>query len=70
MSATRPIIDAVATHLQAAIPWVSVDVFPENPADYQFIHPVGAVLVGYQSSKFTKLESLGLIANSVMWCCI
>ncbi|EGK12366.1 Gp37 family protein [Kingella kingae] len=63
MSATRPIIDAVATHLQAAIPWVSVDVFPENPADYQFIHPVGAVLVGYQSSKFTKLESLGLIAQ-------
>ncbi len=39
MSATRPIIDAVAAHLQAALPWVSVDVFPENPADYPFTLP-------------------------------
>ena len=63
MSATRPIIDAVAAHLQAALPWVQVDVFPENPADYQFIHPTGAVLVGYQSSKFTQIEGLGVIAQ-------
>ena len=63
MSATRPIIDAVAAHLQAALPWVQVDVFPENPFDYQFIHPTGAVLVGYQSSKFTQIEGLGTIAQ-------
>ena len=63
MSATRPIIDAVTTHLQAALPWVQVDVFPENPSDYQFIHPAGAVLVGYQSSKFTQIEGLGVIAQ-------
>lgn len=63
MSATRPIIDAVQQHLQAAIPWVQVDVFPENPADYQFIHPAGAVLVGYQSSTFTRIEGLGTIAQ-------
>ena len=63
MSATRPIIDAVTMHLQAALPWVQVDVFPENPSDYQFIHPAGAVLVGYQSSKFTQIEGLGVIAQ-------
>ncbi|WP_311419689.1 Gp37 family protein [Kingella denitrificans] len=63
MSATRPIIDAVRQHLQAAIPWVQVDVFPENPGEYQFIHPTGAVLVGYQSSSFGKIEGLGMIAQ-------
>lgn len=63
MSATRPIIEAVATHLQEKIAWVQVDIFPERPADYQFIHPTGAVLVGYQSSKFTKIEGLGTIAQ-------
>lgn len=63
MSATRPIIEAVATHLQEKIAWVQVDIFPERPADYQFIHPTGAVLVGYQSSKFTAIEGLGTIAQ-------
>lgn len=63
MSATRPIIDAVAAHLQAALPWVQVDVFPENPSDYQFIHPTGAVLVGYQSGKFGAIQGLGTIAQ-------
>ena len=63
MSATRPIIDAVCRHLQAAIPWVQVDVFPEKPGEYQFIHPTGAVLVGYQSSNFGKIEGLGMIAQ-------
>ena len=33
MSATRPIIDAVVEHLQAAIPWVSVEAFPERPSE-------------------------------------
>ncbi|WP_230472446.1 hypothetical protein [Kingella kingae] len=53
MSATRPIIDAVAAHLQAAIPWVSVDVFPVKPLRIvNLSRPVWAVLVGYQSRKF------------------
>ena len=63
MSATRPIIDAVQQHLQAALPHIGVDVFPERPGDYSLTHPVGVVLVGYQGSKFTKLEDLGMIAQ-------
>ncbi|WP_114922254.1 Gp37 family protein [Neisseria elongata] len=63
MSATRPIIDAVVEHLQAAIPWVSVEAFPERPSEYQFIHPVGAILVGYGGSKFGNIEQLGRIAQ-------
>ncbi|MFV2030825.1 Gp37 family protein [Neisseria sp. S1] len=63
MSATRPVIDAVVEHLQAAIPWVIVEAFPERPSEYQFIHPTGAILVGYGGSKFTALEHLGSIAQ-------
>lgn len=63
MSATRPIIDAVQQHLQAALPHIGVDVFPERPGDYSLTHPVGVVLVGYQGSKFTKQEALGMIAQ-------
>lgn len=63
MSATRLIIDAVVEHLQAAIPWVSVEAFPERPSEYQFIHPVGAILVGYGGSKFGEIEQLGRIAQ-------
>ena len=63
MSATRPIIDAVVEHLQASIPWVSVEAFPERPSEYQFIHPVGAILVGYGGSKFGEIEQLGRIAQ-------
>ncbi|WP_019272483.1 Gp37 family protein [Neisseria lactamica] len=63
MSATRPIIDAVVGHLQTAIPWVSVEAFPERPSEYQFIHPAGAILVGYGGSKFGEIEQLGRIAQ-------
>lgn len=63
MSATQPIIDALRDHVQHAIPWVQVDAFPERPADYQFIHPTGAVLVAYQSSQFKRIEGLGHIAQ-------
>lgn len=27
--------------------------YPDNPADYSLIHPVGVVLVGYQGSKYS-----------------
>lgn len=63
MSKTRPIIEAIIEHLRTSIPWVSVEAFPERPTEYQFIHPVGAILVGYAGSKFTQLEQLGKIAQ-------
>lgn len=63
MSATRPILIAVQQHLQTALPDYAVDLFPDNPSQYRFIHPKGAVLVGYQGSKFTAIEGLGMIAQ-------
>lgn len=63
MSATLPILTALRAHLQAALPEYEVALFPERPDSYRFIHPKGAVLIGYQGSKFTRLESLGMIAQ-------
>ena len=63
MSATRPILTAVRDHLQTALPEYAVELFPDRPDSYRFIHPKGAVLVGYQGSRFTQLESLGMIAQ-------
>lgn len=61
MSATRPIINAVQECLQKAIPNVIVEVFPDRPDEYRFIHPIGAVLVGYQGSRFGKIDGLAHI---------
>ena len=61
MSATLPILTALHDHLQTALPEYEVALFPERPDSYRFIHPKGAVLIGYQGSKFTRLESLGVI---------
>ena len=63
MSATLPILTALRAHLQAALPAYEVALFPDHPDGYRFIHPKGAVLIGYQGSKFTKLEALGMIAQ-------
>ena len=63
MSATLTILTALRDHLQAALPGYEVALFPDHPDSYRFIHPRGAVLIGYQGSKFTKLEALGMIAQ-------
>ena len=56
MAATVPILQGVTTWLQEQLPDAEVRLFPDNPATYRFIHPRGAVLVGYQGSKFGSIE--------------
>ena len=63
MSATRPILDSVRERVQAALPDVAVELFPDNPASYRFIHPKGAVLVSYQTSRFKQLEDIGFVVQ-------
>ena len=63
MSATRPILESILAHLQAALPNYAVEMFPEQPDAYQFLHPSGAVLIGYQGSKFKELDDLDLITQ-------
>ena len=63
MAATVPILQAVTEWLQEQLPDAEVRLFPDNPATYRFIHPRGAVLVGYQGSKFGSIEQLGVISQ-------
>lgn len=63
MAATRPILLALRDHLQTALPDYAVELFPDNPATYRFIHPKGAVLVGYQGSRFSRPDGLGMIGQ-------
>lgn len=63
MAATVPILQAVVSWLQEQLPEAEVRLFPDNPSTYRFIHPKGAVLVGYQGSKFGSIEQLGNISQ-------
>lgn len=54
---------AIITCLQAAIPELEISAFPDNPADYEFIHPLGAVLVQYDSSSFDDYQCLAFTAQ-------
>lgn len=63
MAATVPILQAVTEWLQKQLPDAEVRLFPDNPAQYRFIHPKGAVLVGYQGSRFGSIEQLGGISQ-------
>lgn len=63
MSATTPILNSVRARLQAALPHVVVELFPDNPASYRFMHPLGAVLIAYEGSKFKRLEDIGMVVQ-------
>ena len=54
MAATLPILKDVAAHIQSKMPDVETRLFPDDPKTYRFVHPKGAVLVGYQGSSFIK----------------
>lgn len=38
--------------LKAAITDLQVEGYPEKPAEYSLIHPIGAILVAYDNSEF------------------
>lgn len=63
MSATQPILESVRQRLQKALPDVAVELFPDKPEGYRFMHPKGAVLVAFQTSRFKKLEDIGFVVQ-------
>ena len=63
MSLTRSVLDNVLAHIQQALPDYSVQLMPNNFKNYQFVHPLGAVLIGYQRSKFSKPCTTDLITQ-------
>lgn len=63
MSATRPVLESLRAHLQAALPEVGVELFPDNPAAYRFIHPHAVILIQLQSGEFKALEDIGTVVQ-------
>lgn len=56
-----PVIDAVVARLKETLPGLSVEYFPEKPAEYRLNHPVGALLVSYAGSRFDKPDDIGAV---------
>lgn len=55
---TQPILDDVLAHLESRLPEFSVELFPDDVANYFLAHPNGAVLIAYQASDFGKSQDV------------
>lgn len=63
-SITLAILTSVREKLRQGLPSIEVDLFPDNPASYRFIHPVGAVLIGYQGSDYEMTDDTHTIVQT------
>lgn len=63
-SITLAILASVKEKLRQGLPSIEVDLFPDNPASYRFIHPVGAVLIGYQGSEYEMTDDTHAIVQT------
>jgi hypothetical protein len=57
----KAIEDAIIAKLQTDITGVQIEGFPENLTNYQFIHPVAAILVQYRGADFERSKTLSEI---------
>ena len=55
--------NALVAALRSDCPDLEVLPFPDNPAEYEFIHPVGALLVRYDGGSISGSVSLALTAQ-------
>lgn len=51
---TLDILHSLCLHLKGALADIEVDLFPDNPASYRFIHPKAAVLIGYAGADYDE----------------
>ena len=63
MTVTVALIDALRARLQAALPNVVCEYFPEDPKNYRLNHPVGALLISYRGSVFEPTQDEFYIAQ-------
>lgn len=59
----RDIENSIITQLKTSFPELLVQGFPDKPAEFILIHPVGALLVHYQGSNYTSTNALGYISQ-------
>jgi hypothetical protein len=56
---TVAILDDVVAKLNAEVPDMPAELFPENPAAYRLNHPKGALLLSFPGSQFDALLMSG-----------
>ena len=59
----RELESALISALTEAFPDLSVEPFPDNSSEYEFIHPLGALLVQYDGGSISESEALSLTAQ-------
>jgi hypothetical protein len=52
MPTTNEMLSEIHQLLKQYFTHLSVEYFPENPADYRLNHPIGAILVSYSGSNY------------------
>lgn len=63
-SVTLAILDDVRAKLRDKLPDIEVDLFPDHPSSYRFIHPKGAVLIGYAGSDYEMPDDTQAIVQT------
>lgn len=64
MSITLDILGDIKTKLRKDLADVEVDLFPDNPNSYRFIHPKGAVLIGYAGADYDHTDDTHAIVQT------
>lgn len=57
----RDIEDKIIEKLKEEIPELLVRGFPDKPAEFLLLHPIGAILIHYQGGNYSKSQSLGYV---------
>jgi hypothetical protein len=63
MASTLHMMERIAARLKAKVPDLTVEFFPERPAEYRLNHPRGALLVSYLGSQFAATRDATFIAQ-------
>jgi len=63
VTSTKSVEDAIVTKLQGDISGLQIEPYPENPGEYQFLHPKGAILVQYVGSDYTEPRVLNTVTQ-------
>lgn len=59
----KEIETSIIEELKTSFPEVLVQGFPDKPSEFNFLHPIGAILVHYQGSNYTMTEALGFVTQ-------
>ena len=59
----RDIENSIIEKLKTSFPEVLVQGFPDKPAEFILLHPIGALLVPNQGSNYTQTNALRFISQ-------